>query len=199
MTRASKRRNHRARSRPDKEVRTVDVPLDVCTDVVRRVLAAEVGRAVHEPTTGYFQWVDGRVLSRVRYTLRTYAAVPGTRITLEAQSELPPWVLVVVAALLLATAGLAVLFVVPLLATARAERRREVQMFQWLRAIDLALTPSQGSYRVAQGALMHAPPSRPGTSEARVRLAGPPGPFEGDEDPSEEPRSARKMRLRSRR
>lgn len=197
MSRASKRRNYRARSRPDKEVRTVDVPLDVCTDVVRRVIADEVGARVQEPTTGFFHWTEGSALTRVRYTLRTYAAEPGTRITLEAQGDLPAWVLALVALALLMTAGLAVLFVVPLLASARSERQREVRMFKWLRAIDLALTPSQGSYRVAQGALMHAPASRPRplASEARVRLLPPSNEDEDDLEPTETARASRKMKL----
>lgn len=172
-------------------MRTVDAPLDVCTDVVRRVLAHEVGAAVEEPATGFFRWTEGSALRRVRYTLRTYAAVPGTRLTLDAQSELPAWLLATFAFLLLATAGLAVLLIVPILASARAERQREVRIFGILRAVDRALTPSGGSYRVAQGALVHAPPSRP-----RVAESDPVLPWDEDEDAPHERRSGRKIKLR---
>ncbi len=170
MARSSKRNNRRARSRPDKEVRTVDVPIDVCTDVIRRVLAAEVG-PVEEPTTGYFHWTEGSHWNRVKYTLRTYAAVPGTRITLESRGDLAgsPYLLFFLTLVLVTTAGLGIVFLIPFMATARSEQKREVAMFKWLRAIELALTPSQGSYRVASGALMSAPPVR----ERHVRLVSP--------------------------
>ena len=158
MGRASKRRT---RSRPDKEVRTVDVPLDVCTDVVRRVLASEVGKAVEEPTTGFFVWSEGRAFRRVRYTLRTYAAVQGTRISLEARGDLggSPLLLLFVALLLVATAGLGLLLVVPFLSGPTTELRREVAMFRLLRVLEQALTPTSGSYRVASGALRNVLPA----------------------------------------
>lgn len=173
MGRSSKRRHRRARSLPDKEIRTVDVPLDVCTDVVRRVLAAEVG-AVDEPATGFFQWTEGSRWNRVRYTLRTYAAVPGTRITLEARSDLAssPYLLALFTLVLVATAGVGIVFLMPFLATVRSERRREVAMFKWLRAIELALTPTQGSYRIASGALVSAPPARGRAAPTALAMGG---------------------------
>ncbi len=179
MGRLPKRRNRRARSRPDKEVRTTDVPLDVCTDVVRRVLAAEIG-AVEEPTTGFFRWTQGSPWNRVVYTLRTYGASPGTRIALEARADLAssPYLLMLLSIVLVTTAGLGVLFLVPFLATARSERKREVDMFKWLRAIELALTPSQGSYRIAAGALTSAP--TPSPVSRKVRLVQPDEGLDGD-------------------
>ena len=189
MGRLPKRRNRRARSRPDKEVRTTDVPLDVCTDVVRRVLAAEIG-AVEEPTTGFFRWSQGSPWRRVSYTLRTYAASPGTRIALEARADLAssPYLLGLLSILLVTTAGLGVFFLVPFLATARSERKREVDMFKWLRAIELALTPSQGSYRIAAGALTSAPDAVSPVS--RMRLVEPDDGLDRDGSEDEETRGA---------
>lgn len=190
MKRPTRRRNNRTRSRADKEVRTTDVPIDVCTDVVRRVLADSVGDTVEEPTTGYFRWAEGSGASRVRYTLRTYAAVPGTRITLEGEADVPAWLLALLALLLLVTAGLAVLFIVPLLANAQSERRREVRVFECMRAIDLALTPSGGSYRVAPGALMHAPPAK----RMRVAATGMKS-RDADEEGEDDPRASGTVKL----
>ncbi len=156
MPRSSKKR---IRSRPDKEVRTVDVPLEACTDVVRQVLAAELKGRVEEPTIGYFTWSEGRGLRRVRYTLRTYADTssthPATRLTLEARGDLggSPALLLLLAALLVATAGLGLLLVLPFLGGPASERRREIAMFRLLRVLEQSLTPSPGSYRVAAGAL----------------------------------------------
>lgn len=170
MSRSAKsKKKRRTRSRADQEVRTFDVPLDVCTDAVRRVLAQELGETtVEEPTTGFFTWTSGSRFRKERYTLRTYASMQGTRVSFDCRSETStsPWVMLLFALVLVGTAGLGILFVLPFLHDPTSERRREIAMFRLLRTLEAALVPSPGSYRVASGALLNVPP--PPSSHARV-------------------------------
>ncbi len=170
MSRSAKsKKKRRTRSRADQEVRTFDVPLDVCTDAVRRVLAQELGEpSVEEPTTGFFTWTRGSRFRKERYTLRTYASMQGTRVSFDCRSETStsPWVMLLFALVLVGTAGLGILFVLPFLHDPTSERRREIAMFRLLRTLEAALVPSPGSYRVASGALLNVPP--PPSSHARV-------------------------------
>ena len=171
MSRSAKsKKKRRTRSRADQEVRTFDVPLDVCTDAVRRVLAQELGQTttVEEPTTGFFTWTQGSRFRKERYTLRTYASMQGTRVSFDCRSETStsPWVMLLFALVLVGTAGLGILFVLPFLHDPTSERRREIAMFRLLRTLEAALVPSPGSYRVASGALLNVPP--PPSSHARV-------------------------------
>lgn len=170
MSRSAKsKKKRRTRSRADQEVRTFDVPLDVCTDAVRRVLAQELGDGtVEEPTTGFFTWTHGTRFRKERYTLRTYASMQGTRVSFDCRSETStsPWVMLLFALVLVGTAGLGILFVLPFLHDPTSERRREISMFRLLRTLEAALVPSPGSYRVASGALVNVPP--PPSSHARV-------------------------------
>jgi hypothetical protein len=193
MSRSAKsKKKRRTRSRADQEVRTFDVPLDVCTDAVRRVLAQELGgAAVEEPTTGFFTWTEGTRFRKERYTLRTYASMQGTRVSFDCRSETStsPWVMLLFALVLVGTAGLGILFVLPFLHDPTSERRREIAMFRLLRTLEAALVPSPGSYRVASGALLNVPP--PPSSHARVaervrereREEDEPYAFEGDDEP----------------
>lgn len=161
MSRSAKsKKKHRTRSRADQEVRTFDVPLDACTDAVRRVLAQELGgTAVAEPTTGFFTWTSGTRFRKERYTLRTYASMQGTRVALDCRSDTSssPWVMLLFAFVLVCTAGIGLLFVMPFLHDPAGERRREIAMFRLLRTLEAALMPSPGSYRVASGALVNVP------------------------------------------